>query len=235
MSFYNQMAKYSVSLLAFQALEPGEGGKKDPAVARLALEACGRSGLWEEGEEIVRDMEWSREDREVRGWLLEAEARAGNRVEDVAGAVKAMGKEVDEPAANALLRAYQVAGNVEAAMETLRSMEDGTLGVSPSPASYELVMVTLAESGRPGWEMEAVSLFSRQNPPTAEGFRVALRGLYRAGRHAEALRLLATVGATCNVDPDDGLLKAGMKAVMGLGEKEALPLLQAALTEAGGA
>ncbi|EWM21537.1 hypothetical protein Naga_103444g1 [Nannochloropsis gaditana] len=64
MSFYNQMAKYSVSLLVFQALEPGEGGNKDPAVARLALEACGRSGLWEDGEEIVRDMEWSREDKE---------------------------------------------------------------------------------------------------------------------------------------------------------------------------
>ena len=232
MSFYNDMHKYSLSLTVYQEQAPrgGEaGGEEGVEMTRLALEACAMGGLWEEAKEIAAAGGLSvEEDAAARTSFVEAMARAGGMVGEVEKRVRGLegGKGLDVAAGNALLRAYQVEGRVEEAVSTLQAMESGLFGVPPSAASYEIVMTALAATGVPEKEAEAVSLFARQQPPTSEGFRLALTCLCRAGRYGEALGLLPALGETCNVDPADNLLKATMKAVLGMGLKDALPALR---------
>ncbi len=232
MSFYNDMHKYSLSLAVYQEQAPRgseAGGEQSLEMTRLALEACAMGGLWEEVQEIAAAGGLSvEEDAVARTALLEAMARAGGMVGEVEKRVRGLegGKSLDVAAGNALLRAYQVEGQVGEAMSTLQAMESGLFGVPPSATSYEIVMTALAATGVPEREADAVSLFARQQPPTSEGFRLALTCLCRSGRYGEALGLLPALGETCNVDPGDHLLKAAMKAALGMGGKEALPALR---------
>lgn len=232
MAFYNDKRKYSLSLAVFQeqvARNSEAGGEQREEMTRLALEACAIGGLWEEVQEIAAAARLSvEEDAAARTALLEAMARAGGMVGEVEKRVRGLesGKSLDVAAGNALLRAYQVEGRVEEATSTLQAMESGLFGVPPSAASYEIVMAALAATGVAEREAEAASLFARQQPPSSEGFRLALTCLCRGGRYKEALGLLPALGDTCNVDPSDNLLKAAMKAALGMGTKESLPALR---------